>query len=338
MKCALTAMLAFAAAGACRDDTRANTSAARARWEALAVRGFSILDKPKKHRDGAEAQLAFQEACDHGSQLGCAGLGTLYLSGGKNPAEAIELLRRACDAKVGRGCAALSTAYEVGLGVERDGIKAATIAREACERGEHRACILYGRAMLFGGHAVAKDPTKARDLAVRACENHVAAGCTLAGLAYSTALGDAVEAQKWFDKGCEQGDGPGCAALAVQYLRGGLPRDAQGAGLFPQRGVELAMRACDLDAPIGCSLLAKAFVNGEGVPQDVRRAWELASTACSEADAAGCSIAAQIARADGRLEQATKLFERSCKLGNAPACRAPSSRAVPAARGELPDL
>lgn len=325
MRCVITAVLAFATAGACRDGAQRPSSATVAThdsWDALALRGFSIWDKPKRHRDEAEALLAFQQSCDHGSQLGCAGLGTLYLSSRTSDTHAIELLRQACDANVGRACVALSTAYESGFGVERDGVKAATIAREACEGGEHRACILYARAMLFGDHNVAKDPSRARDLAVRACSEKVAAGCTLAGLAYSTVLNDVVEAQKWLDQGCEQGDGPGCAALAVHYFRGGLPGDAQGVGRLPQRGVELAMRACDLDAAIGCSLLAKALANGEGVPQDLRRASELATKACGDADAAGCSIAAQLARADGRSDEAMKFLERSCKLGNAPACRA----------------
>lgn len=324
MKCVVTAILAFASAGACRDDAQRPSSATRThdKWDALALRGFSIWDKPKKHRDEAEAQLAFQQSCDHGSQLGCAGLGTLYLSSRTNATHAIELLRHACDASVGRACVALSTAYESGFGVEHDGVKAATIARDACERGEHRACILYARAMLFGDHNVAKDPSRARDLAVRACNEKVAAGCTLAGLAYSTALNDALAAQKWLGQGCEQGDGPGCAALALQYFRGGLPGDAQGVARSPERGVDLAMRACDLDAAIGCSLLAKALASGEGVPQDLRRASALAAKACGDADAAGCSIAAQIARADGRSDDAMKFLERSCKLGNAPACRA----------------
>jgi uncharacterized protein len=325
MKRVLWIACLLAAVSACRkkDERSASTGD---KWNDLAIRGFEMMEKPKKDRDEAEAQLLFQDACDHGSQLGCAGLGTLYLSGAKNPPKALELLNRACDAKVGRACASLSVAYESGIGVERDGSKAAAIARASCEAGEHRACVLYGRTMLFGDYGVAKDPAKSRDLAVKACENKVATGCTLAGLVYSSAMNDAVAAQKWLQRGCDEGDGAGCAALAVQFFRGGLPGEAQGISKSPQRGVELATRACDLDAPMGCSLLAKALANGDGVPQDLRRARELAMKACSDSDAAGCSIAAQIARAEGNNEAATKLLERSCSLGNAVACRAASNQ------------
>jgi len=251
----------------------------------------------------------------------CAGLGAVYLSSSKEPAKAIELLTRACDAKVGRACASLAVAYESGLGVARDGNKAMTISRDACDAGEHRACVHYGRAVLFGDHGVTRDPNDSRELGEKACRASIAAGCTLAGLVHSNALRSATEAQKWFDKGCKLGDGPGCAALAVQYFRGGLPGDAQGVAISPERGVEAATRACELGTPNGCSLLAKALANGEGVAQDLRRARELAEQACSNADAAGCSIAAQIAQAEGNVDGARRLLERSCQLGNGVACR-----------------
>lgn len=321
MKRAFWIAAVLSLAVSCRKTEDVTPKGSGDQWDDLALKGFAVWEKPKKERDESEAQLLFQDACDHGSQLGCAGLGAVYLSDGKNPAKGIELLSRACDAKVGRACALLSVAYESGMGVERDGTKAAAIARDACQAGEHRACVLYGRAMLFGDHGVARDPNKSRELAEKACGASIAAGCTLAGLVYSTALSNAREAQKWLDKGCKLGDGPGCAALAVQYFRGGLPGDAQGVAVSPARGVELATRACDLDAAIGCSLLAKALANGEGVAQDLRRARELAEKACSGSDAAGCSIAAQIAQAEGNIDGARKLLERSCKLGNATACR-----------------
>jgi TPR repeat protein len=315
------ALVACCLAVGCRDNAKSAASSPRSEADEVALKGFATWEKPKKERDEAEAQVLFQDACDRGSQLGCAGLGTVFLSGSKNPEKAIELLTRACEAKVGRACASLAVAYESGLGVARDGAKAMSIARDACTAGEHRACVLYGRALLFGDHGVTRDANRCRELAEKACAANIAAGCTLAGLAYSTALNNAAEAQKWLDKGCKLGDGPGCAALAVQHFRGGLPGDAQGVAVSPERGVELATRACDLDAPIGCSLLAKALANGEGVAQDLRRARELAEKACSGSDAAGCSIAAQIAQAEGNIDSARKLLERSCRLGNSVACR-----------------
>lgn len=290
-------------------------------WDTAAARAFEAWEKPKKQRDEAAAHLAFQDACEHGSQLGCAGLGAIYLSNREQLEKGIELLSNACAAKVGRACASLATAYESGIGVSRDGGKAVSIARDACTDGEHRACVLYARAMLFGDHGLTKDASKSRELGMAACDHSVASGCTLVGLVYSIALGDAREAQRWLAKGCDGGDGAGCAALATQYFRGGLPGEAQGVTVAPERGVELATRACDLDATIGCSLLAKALANGEGTAQDLVRARELAATACNDSDAAGCTIAARIAQAEGREEDAVTYLTRACTLGNATACR-----------------
>jgi uncharacterized protein len=311
--------------GACSKKEESRVSPGN-QWDDVALRGFALWEKPKNDRDASGARLAFEDACDHGSPLGCAGLGAVYLSGVNDRAKGIELVTKACDAKVLRACASLAAAYESGLGVERDGAKAVAISRDACNAGEDRACLLYARAMLFGDNGVAKDPTKSRDLATRACDKRVAAGCTLAGLAYSTALNNAVAAQTLLEKGCDLGDGPGCAALATQFFRGGLPGDAQGVRVSPEQGVKYATRACDLDATLGCALLAKALANGEGVPRDLVRAREVASKACEGSDALGCSVAAQLARADGREDEAKRFLQRSCALGNAHACRLTTSQ------------
>ncbi len=289
-------------------------------WDETAQRGFEIWDRTKK-RDDAEAQRLFRDACDHGSQLGCAGLGTTLLSGAKQDAvRGAKLLATACEAKVGRACVSLAKAYEDGLGVDRDRVKAAEVSRTACEEGEHRGCVQYGRSMLFGDSGVVRDPERTRDLATKACESGIATGCTLAGLAYSNALGDAIEAQKWFRRACDAGDGGGCAALATQYFYGGLPGDAKGVEVSTRLGAEFAQRACDLDEQRGCALLAGAYANGDGVVQDLSHAREIAAKACSAGEAAGCSIAAKIAMREGKSDDATRFLERSCALGNRAAC------------------
>jgi hypothetical protein len=298
------------------------TTSVDPKWDESARRGFAMWER---RTDDVEAQRLFDEACKSGSQLGCAGLGATLLSGGgrieKDPPRGVKLLVAACDAKVGRACASLAKAYEDGLAVERDPVKAAEISRRACEEGEQRACVQYATSMLFGENRVVPDPQRSRDLAAKACESGIAAGCTLTGLAYSHALGDAIEAQTWLRRGCDAGDGAGCSALAYQYFHGGLPGEAKGVALDVRLGVELATRACDLGAQKGCALLARAYANGEGVAQDLARAGGLAAKACSAADAAGCSIAAKIAMHEGKTEDAAMFLERSCALGNAAACK-----------------
>ncbi|HEU0029908.1 MAG TPA: tetratricopeptide repeat protein [Kofleriaceae bacterium] len=324
------AMLAVSALIGCREKPSERTptppspTQASSAYDATALRAFEIWERTKD-RDDAEAQRLFRDACDRGSQLGCAGLGTTLLSGGtgltSDPARGVQLLATACDARVARACVSLAKAYEDGLGVERDRVKAAELSRGACDAGEQRGCVQYGRSMLFGDNGVSRDPQRARDLATKACESSIATGCTLAGLAYSSAFADAPESQKWLRRGCDGGDGAGCAALAYQYFNGGLPGEAKGVEISPKLGAEFATRACDLGEQRGCALLARAFANGDGVAQDIARARELAATACNAADAAGCSIAAKIATAEGKTADAATFLERSCALGNAAACK-----------------
>jgi TPR repeat protein len=196
-----------------------------------------------------------------------------------------------------------------------------TSSDEDCAKQGSADCTDRARAMLFGDGGVKKDPTRARDLAISECERGIAAGCTLAGLAYSSAFADAVTARRWLQRGCDQRDGVGCAALAYQYFEGGLAGDAGGVARDPNRGAELASRACELGAPKGCALLAKALASGEGITADVPRARELSTSACRADEPAGCAIAAKIAQHDGRSEDELRFQSRACALGYRPACR-----------------
>jgi TPR repeat protein len=325
---ALTVALALAA---CRDSVSKQQPPAQVEqrvsptttWDEMAGRAFEIWDR-KERRGDTDTQQMFRDACDHGSQLGCAGLGTTYMSGdsaARDFGRGTKLLATACEARVGRACVSLAKAYEEGLGVARDRAKAAELSRIACDGGEQRGCVQYSRSMLFGDNGVAREPERSRNLAMKACESGVATGCTLAGLAYSSAFADPLEAQKWLRRGCDDGDGVGCAALATQYFSGGLPGDAKGVAVSPKLGAESAERACDLGEQKGCALLARAYANGEGVVQDLVRARQIAAKACSAADAAGCSLAAKIAMAEGKSDEATRFLERSCALGNRAACK-----------------
>ncbi len=319
------------ATSACRESSE-QTKAAKTRgsaaptasiskWDGTAERAFALWTQAKRGED-AEARRLFTEACDHGSKLGCGGLGALNLGTNHGDSQkAIALLTSACEAAIVPACSTLASAYDNGTGVQRDALKAVQLARGACDAGEPSACVIYGRAMLFGDHGVTRDPQRTRELAASACERGVATGCTLVGLTESGVLQNALEAQRWLQRGCDAGDGPGCAALSYQYFNGGLAGEAKGVPIDAARGVELAKRACDLESPIGCALLAKALDTGLGAARDVVRARELAAKACAVDEPAGCSIAATIAQHEGKLDDATAFLAKSCALGNRAACK-----------------
>ncbi len=192
-----------------------------------------------------------------------------------------------------------------------------------CSGRAEQPCVDYARALVFGENGSTRDPDRGKRLALMACEAGTPSGCTLVGLAFSSVFGSALEAAKWLERGCNLGDGSGCAALAYQFFNGGLPGEAQGVRVSTARAAALAQRACDLQEQRGCTLLARAYANGDGVERDLVRALSLATDACRADDAAGCSVAAQIARHDGDTDAGSRFQERSCALGNQFACTHP---------------
>nr|HMR07526.1 hypothetical protein [Polyangiaceae bacterium] len=92
--------------------------------------------------DDAKAQQArrlFENSCNSGDSLGCAGLGRLLWSGAggsKDEDRALSLWVRACDAGVGRACWDLANAHK-----QRKEDGAASRARSrACSLGIPEAC------------------------------------------------------------------------------------------------------------------------------------------------------------------------------------------------------
>jgi len=161
------------AAGACTkrpDQNNGNGSATTSAvvvspavdWSTSTTRAFSLIDGPRKGRNAAVARKLFADACDHGDQRGCTGLGITYLDGikgtDKDGAKAVKLLTVACDTKVARACSALAAMYDDGLAVAKDTRKAIELARSSCDAGEQRGCARYAAALIEGSESVLKDP------------------------------------------------------------------------------------------------------------------------------------------------------------------------------------
>jgi TPR repeat protein len=92
---------------------------------------------------------------------------------------------------------------------------------------------------------------------------------------------------------CEGGDGRSCRRLAYRYSSGaGVARD-------PERATSLFSRACDLDDPVACVILADRYV-GQAHQDD--------------------SAAALIARAQALFTKAAGLYKKACDQGKAEGC------------------
>lgn len=151
-----------------------------------------------------------------------------------------------------------------------------------------RFAILVVSGLWLAAPAVAQPVTSCQSTTTceRECEAGAAAACTRAGRLSS---GDWLRAVALLQRGCERGDGAGCAELSELFRAGkGVKPDAQ-------RAFRLQTQACERRHAPSCLSLARAY----------------------EASAAGLKDAPRINQELGR---ATLLFLRACEAGAAEAC------------------
>ena len=95
-----------------------------------------------------------------------------------------------------------------------------------------------------------------------------------------------------------------------------------------QAAADSAEAACDTGDLAGCAALGRAFMLGEGRPQNRPVAELLLRQACDGAEAAGCLALGQLFRSTTEpevLAAGTLALGRACRLGNPDACAAMAS-------------
>ena len=171
------------------------------------------------------------------------------------------------------------------------------------------------------GSAVVRVPVVPSDAAAlyeRACHRgHQSACYRLAWLTWSgngTAR-DEERAERLYDKACRAGGGAACGELGRLWSSRAERRP---------EALSLLERACDLDDPQGCLLLASAFAMGTLAPRDDARATPIYEKACALGSALGCYNAGLMynegrgVRADpGR---AFRAYAEGCSMGSTTAC------------------
>ena len=104
------------------------------------------------------------------------------------------------------------------------------------------------------------------------------------------------------------------------------PRDKPAARVATeQAAADSAETACDTGDLAGCAALGRAFMLGEGRPQNRPVAELLLRQACDGAEAAGCLALGQLFRSTTEpevLAAGTLALGRACRLGNPDACAA----------------
>ncbi len=216
-----------------------------------------------------KALLFLERACGGGDPEACQLIGRLHVEGkvtGADPVKAAAFFRKACDGGHGGGCLDLGGMYRDGRGVPRDAGKALELQRRACEAGAPMGCALVEQAQ------AAADRARPGALAahLKACAGGVARACSEVGRAY--AGGDGVarnpdEAQRFFDRACDLGDGVACHDRGIVLVLG--PRKDK------PLGARYLEKGCQAGEPDSCNLLATLCLTGDGVPRDLKKGDQL---------------------------------------------------------------
>ena len=122
------------------------------------------------------------------------------------------------------------------------------------------------------------------------------------------------------DKACNLKSGGACNNLGVAWSKRMI-----GAQVDLAKGNAYYKKACDLSHGLGCFNFANMHRLGEGVPADLKLAFENYGKACELAEAKGCTELG-IMYYDGKVApqnilMTKTLFEKGCKLGSTQACK-----------------
>jgi TPR repeat protein len=220
--------------------------------------------------------------CQLGSALGCSNhaVALRQFRGPFDPArrEVARFLRQGCSESNQHGCVLLARSMERGEdGIERDANRAFELFREACTRSSPTGCYEYGQ------------------LALRADGDRPA---------------DVPAAMRALGAACDDNEAQACVMLAGIVERIEHPET-------PRRVAALYGRACQLENPGACLVMAVLVLRGQGVAQDVERALPMLDRACTAGAGSACSELArfytELSRPDARA--IVRYGDRACELG-----------------------
>jgi len=202
---------------------------------------------------------------------------------------------------------------------------------DQCDKGDQRSCVTLA-TMLATGDGAPKDLQRAHTLSASACDADVGEGCLWAGRIHEE-KGRYDRAAKSFERGCAQGQGQACSALAAMVRDAkGTPRDDERVARLMARGCaagdqescmstgqgkwlglgetnadrayfEQAKRGCDAEQGRACARLGMLYTRGVGVVRDALRGRAILEEACLAKNPYAC---VQLYGLDNRLDNPTR--------------------------------
>jgi TPR repeat protein len=179
------------------------------------------------------------------------------------------------------------------------------VCKEQCDKGNAGSCFNYGT---FLGRT--KGGPEALPFYQKACEGDVADGCAkLAMRLKFVSKNDPDAFNKGFasaKKGCDLGSGSSCLWAG---LYAGSPDNPDGAD--SEAGFHLNERACGFGDKLGCRRVARAYLRGDGVDQNVAKGEAFLWKACQGGDVRACSDYVSQIR-DDQPDKALAISRKTC--------------------------
>lgn len=173
-----------------------------------------------------------------------------------------------------------------------------------------KSLLLVAIAMPAAAFGVPKAPCASGSECKKKCDAGAMDACWGLGLLQAEGKEGFVDEQgalKAFKKACDGGFALGCASQAT-------------ATKDPAASFALAVKACELEAALGCVLVGMKYREGRGAAKDAKKALEFARKGCDGGESMGCIQAGMLMIDAGDAKGAVKLLDGACRSGARDAC------------------
>lgn len=261
-----------------------------------------------------------RDRCRYVDKEACRRVGEAYLEGAavrRDLREARYWLEKSCRLNSSEGCNRLGKTYEQGIRENRDLKRALALFQRACSLRHPPSCYDYGHLLQGGGERYPHDI--ALIVFAYACRSGITRACTALGWMYERGHGvtpDSQAAAALFRHACDRQETDACRKTTPLTI---APRQPWRRYAEVHARLEAMCKERDLPA---CNNLARAYLEGLGVPRDSAHALTLFRSSCDRGSAHGChNLAAMYCAGIAVVKNSLKsvlLMKRACSLGFTP--------------------
>ncbi|NLK67196.1 MAG: sel1 repeat family protein [Campylobacteraceae bacterium] len=190
------------------------------------------------------------------------------------------------------------------------------------------------------GHKAFEDQKyeKSKEIWTKLCEEeNDGRSCTNLAWLYDQGLGIPVDkelARKYYEKGCELGNGLGCLNLADTYFR------ADSVDKNFNVAFKYYVKACELDEPRACAQVGYMYEFGDGTERSYEKAYEFYEKSCEMGYGEGCTnLGTLYVNGHGieapNTQKAEEYFIKGCDLGHEQGCKFETALKEMRLKGEI---